>query len=117
MDFLLDENTDPAVGTVLRRERQGIKVWYVGEVAAPSLGTLDPEILIWCELHDCGLVTRNRSTMPVHLKSHLEQGRHVPGIFVLGHELSLGDLVSDLTLIWDVAKPGEFADQIVYLPI
>ena len=117
MDFLLDENTDPKIGAALRRDRPRVNAWQVGGFGAPPLGTLDPEILIWCELNNCGLVTGNRTTMPVHLKAHLTQGRHVPGIFVFSPDMSIGGIVADLVLIVDAAQPGEFENQIVYLPL
>jgi hypothetical protein len=117
VDFLLDENTDPAIETALVRERPDITVWHVGGQGAPALGMSDPEILIWCQNHDFALVTNNRSTMPVHLQNHLAGGRHVPGIFILSHEKSVSEIVADLKLIWDAARPGEFEDQLVYLPL
>jgi hypothetical protein len=55
--------------------------------------------------------------MPVHQQNHLAAGRHVPGIFVLSHDTSVGEIVADLRLLWDAAQPGEFDDQLVYLPL
>jgi hypothetical protein len=117
VDFLLDENIDPAIGEALRSERPEIKLLRVGDLDAPAPGVPDPGILNWCQDHRCALVTSNRSTMPVHLRSHLAAGRHVPGIFVLSHGTSVREIVADLELIWDAARPGEFDDQIVYLPL
>jgi hypothetical protein len=117
VDFLLDENTDPRIGVSLRRNRPEINVLEIGSRGAPALGTLDPEILVWCEMHRYGLVTANRSSMPMHLKAHLDCGRHVPGIFVFSVDLSIGEIANDLLLIFDAAQPGEFEDQIVYLPL
>ncbi len=114
----MDENTDPAIEVVIRRDRPEITVRHVGGQAAPPLGMSDPEILIWCQNHGSALITNNRSTMPVHLQNHhLAQSKHVPGIFILSHDTSVGEIVADLKLIWDAAQPGEFENQLVYLPL
>ncbi len=55
--------------------------------------------------------------MPVHLREHLEAGRHVPGIFILKRGMTMREIVNDLNLIWEVAESSEYADQIKYLPI
>jgi hypothetical protein len=117
VDFLFDENVDQAIVSALRRERPEITVCQIGGHGAPAWGTPDPEILIWCEQAGFALVTNNRASMPVHLQSHLAVGRHVPAVFVLGHDSSVREILADLALIWEAAHPGEFADQIVYLPL
>ena len=89
----------------------------VGEPKVPPRGTLDPEILLWCEEYDFILVTNNRKSMPVHLRDHIAQGRHVPGIFILNSDLSIGRNLEELSVIAKASFAGEYQDQIVYLPI
>lgn len=117
IQFLLDENVPPRLRRALARHWPEIVVWMVGDEDAPPLGTLDPEILVWCEANGFALVTYNRSSMPLHLQAHLDVGRHVSGIFVLSESLSIGAIVDDLSLIWGASFPGEFADQIQHLPL
>lgn len=62
----------------------------MGEIGTPPKSTLDPEILVWCEEYNFILVTNNRKSMPVHLVDRLAQGGHIPGIFVLNQDLSIG---------------------------
>ncbi len=81
--YLLDEHVDPRLRKALKRLASEIVVWRVGDPSAPHLGTLDPEILLWCEERGFSLVTNNRESMPVHLRDHLAARRHVPGIFTL----------------------------------
>ncbi len=83
----------------------------------PSRGTLDPDILLWCEANNFLLVTNNRTSMPVHLKDHLMHGRHILGIFILKDGMSLPETVAELALIWMAAAPDEYADMISYLPL
>ncbi|WP_272819273.1 DUF5615 family PIN-like protein [Scytonema hofmannii] len=68
--YLMDENVDPVYQIQLLRQDTNLVVWAVGDMGTPSKGTLDPEILIWCEEHDFILVTNNRTSMPVHLIEH-----------------------------------------------
>jgi hypothetical protein len=46
--YLLDENLAREWRTQLLYRLPQLMVWTVGDPSAPALGTLDPEILIWC---------------------------------------------------------------------
>jgi len=73
--------------------------------------------LFWCEEHRFILVTNNRTSMPVHLADHVAQGRHVPGIFILNADLSIGQNLDELILIAEGSFDDEYQDQIVFLPL
>ena len=115
--FLLDENVNPILRSALLRSDPNLIVWQVGRLGAPPLGTLDPDILIWCENNGFILVTNNRKSMPVHLKDHLAIGRRSGGIFILNVELSVGETVEELLLIGSASVAEDYQDQIIYLPI
>ena len=115
--YLLDENTDPRLKKALKRAQPEMVVWRVGDVGAPILHSLDPDILIWCETNGFSLVTNNRTSMPMHLAAHLKAGRHVPGIFVLRSNTTIGQVVNELALIWATSEPDEFMDQAIYLRV
>jgi hypothetical protein len=117
LKYLVDENVNPAYPRQLRRKKPDLTIRVIGETATPSRGTLDPEILVWCETYDFALVTNNRASMPVHLAEHIQQGHHIPGIFILNPSLSLGQNIDELILIAEVAFEDEFNDQIVFLPV
>lgn len=117
IQYLLDENLGFRLRKALRNAAPQITAWCVGDAGAPGLGTKDPAILHWCEANDFILVTDNRRSMPVHLQDHIAGGGHVPGIFVLSPELSTGETVDELLLIWEASLPDEYQDQIRYLPI
>jgi hypothetical protein len=55
--------------------------------------------------------------MPPHLTAHLAQGRHVPGIFIMNPNMSIGDTIEELILIAATSKDDEYQDSIRYLPI
>ena len=117
LKLLLGENVDRVYKTQLLQRVSDITVVIVCEPIAPRKGTLDPEILCWCEQNNFVLITNNRSTMPVHLADHLAQGRHVPGILVLNANLSIGRNLDELTLIAQASFDNEYRDRIEHLPL
>jgi hypothetical protein len=115
--YLLDEHIPRWLRRVLVQRAPDLEVWCVGDPQAPSLGDSDPQILAWCQSHEFILVTNNRASMPRHLAEHLAAGGHVPGILVVDPTATFDELVTDLVLIAGASLPGEFNDQIRYLPV
>jgi hypothetical protein len=117
IQYLIDENVNPLYPQQLRRKDPDILVEVVGEPGTPPKGTLDPEILIWCETYTTILVTNNRRSMPIHLADHLAQNRHIPGIFILNPEMGIGETIDQLILIAKCSFDDEYQDRIIFLPI
>lgn len=115
--YLLDENVNPRLRRAIGRRFPAIVAWCVGDAGAPDLQTLDPDILLWCEANGFILVTNNRSSMPLHLRDHLAAGRHVPGIFILNPNMSMGATVDELALIWGASDPAEYVGRLSFLPV
>jgi hypothetical protein len=115
--FLLDEHVPLIIQAKLEQMEPGMRVYAIGDGIAPPRGTPDPDILCWIEARGCILVTNNRATMPVHLQAHLAQDRHVPGVVQLPRRMNVGVVLDDLLLIYGASLPGEFQDQILYLPL
>ena len=113
----MDENVDPVYTNQLRRQKPDLVVWAVGEPETPAKGTLDPEILFWCEEYNFVLVTNNRKSMPVHLNDHIAEGHHMCGIFILNPNLSAGQNIEELILLAEFSFDNEYQDQIIHLPI
>ncbi len=115
--YLIDENTTPALADQLRRRQPALEVVCVGDEGAPPKGTLDPEILQWIETHGFTLVTRNRKSMPEHLHQHLVIGQHIPGILTLRPKASLGEVIEDLLMIGELADADEYQDHLIHIPL
>jgi len=117
LKYLIDENVDPIYTFQLRRLKTDLFVMAIGDLTTPKKGTLDPEILLWCEENDFILITNNRKSMPVHLADHIAQNHHVPGIFILSPKLTVGENLEQLLLIAEGSLDNEYQDQIVFLPL
>jgi hypothetical protein len=101
---------------LLKREPT-LVVWAVGDPGAPPRSALDPDILRWCEENSFTLVTNNRKSMPTHLRNHLAGGRYSPGILELNPNMSIGETIEELLLIWGASDEGEYRNTIIYLPL
>lgn len=115
--YLLDENLPREYQIQLRYHQPNLNVIMIGDVDAPKRGTQDPEILIWCEEKNYILVTNNRRSMPVHLKDHLAQDRHSPGIFVFRQTADMGRIIEDLILVAIASFEDEYRDRISFFPL
>jgi len=62
--YLLDEHIDPAFRTQLVHADPDLIVWIIGDPGAPLRGTLDPDILVWCENNGFLLVTTDVMPSP-----------------------------------------------------
>jgi hypothetical protein len=89
----------------------------VGDGIGAERGTLDPQILIWCEVQNSILITDNRRSMPAHLADHVRQGRTVPGIFSIDWSMSVAQLAEHLIFVAQVSLPDEYQNSIWFLPI
>jgi hypothetical protein len=115
--FLLDENLPKRLLIELRRKIPDLEIERVGELGVPDLGTPDPDILRWIEKHNYILVTNNRKSMPVHIADHFAEGRHFPGIIVMTQDMSIGEVVSELEIIWGASEAEEYFDRVEFIPL
>ncbi|ACC84039.1 DUF5615 family PIN-like protein [Nostoc punctiforme] len=117
IQYLLDEHLSPTYRSQLVRRNPELVVRIIGDLDVPPKGTSDPEILIWCETNGFILVTNNRKSMPRHLADHLASGRHIPGIFTIDANQSIGQTVEELIFIVEASFEDEYQDRIEYLPL
>jgi hypothetical protein len=87
-----------------------------GEPEDLPLGSTDPAILQWIEQHRRVLLTVDEHTMPAHLAQHLQDGRHVPGIFMVQPSAKMADVLDFLVLAAYASDVSEWRDQIRYIP-
>ncbi|MEH1817009.1 MAG: DUF5615 family PIN-like protein [Nostoc sp.] len=114
--FLLDENLSPRLKVAVLRLNPAIDILRVGESNAPTLGTLDPDVLLYLQLSQRLLVTDNRASMPAHLEAHWAEGGHIWGLFWLRPRIPVGQLAQELLLVWETTEAQEWIDQLEWIP-
>jgi hypothetical protein len=95
---------------------QTLDVVRVGDPPDLPLQTADPAVLLWTEREDRILITRDKNTMPTHLRDHLQQGRHCPGIFMLRPGQGIHEVLEFLVLAAYLSQGEEWQDRIAYIP-
>jgi hypothetical protein len=115
--YLLDENLSPRFSLTIRRHYPDLDVLRVGDGGAPALGTLDPDILRWLEIHQRVLVTDNRKSLPAHIADHIANGGHHWGIFQARKNTPLLLLAEALYVYWSVTDAEQWMDLTEWLPV
>jgi Domain of unknown function (DUF5615) len=108
--FLLDEHLSPVI------KESAMDIICIGDIGVPPKGTLDPAILLWIEQSGHILVTNNRSSMPNHVADHLMAGSDYPGILLIGNQVTIGELVNELLLIWGASEAEEYYNTTKHIP-
>lgn len=114
--FLLDENVESAVQRQVRRQDIRIEILAVGDPGMPPLRSKDQTILQWIENSGHILVTWDRRTMPGHIADHYNAGGRLPGVLLIRHGSTLGQIVQALSLIWSASEAEEYQDTVQYIP-
>ncbi len=118
--FVLDEHLrGPLWSAIVRHNSLGglpIDATRVGDPPDLPLGSDDSVILLWSEREGRILLTEDVHTMPVHLARHLQSGRHLPGIFVIGIGCSIKEILNQLELVAHAGFADDYADTITYIP-
>ncbi len=115
--FLLDEHVDVAIQRQLLRTNILIEVLRIGDEGTLTAGVDDPEILEWAGKRGFIVVTEDRSTMPNHVAVHMAAGRTFAGLFWIRPDVSIGQVVEELHLIWQVCEAEEFVDRALFIPL
>lgn len=118
--FLLDENIPSRIWRAIQRHNEDnvdiLNVVCVGQFDDLPLSADDPAILLWAERQGRILITEDKTTLPVHLATHLDEGRHCPGVFMLRPATRVSDLLEFLVLVAYASQAAEWRDRIEYVP-
>jgi hypothetical protein len=118
--FLLDENLrGPLWQAILLHNLRGqypLDVVRVGDPPDLPLSADDSAVLAWAEREGRLLVTEDRHTMLSHLRNHLANGYHSPGILIIRRGQSMRAVVESLELIAYAGQYAEFENILTYIP-
>lgn len=110
-----DENlNNDIIRGVLRRNRQ---VDIISLQDAGLARADDPTVLEWAAAEGRVLLTHDVATMTRYAYERVWAGKPMPGVFEIGHEVSLVRAIQDILLIAECSLAGEWEGQIRYLPL
>lgn len=114
--FLLDECVPEHLADDMIRLEPAIEVIQVGQEFAPRKGTKDPQLLLFAEANQMTFVTRDKKTMPGHLRQHFQAGHHTWGVYMLRPGFPTARYAENLVLIWSCLQKDDVVDLSDYLP-
>ncbi len=123
LKFLIDENLrNRAIWKAIVDWQTNLGQLYpldairVGQPPAPPTGTLDKDLLEFCDSQNRILVSLDKDTLADELAKRLEAGNDSPGIILLHGALSAGEIAELLALVSHACEPAELANQLCWLP-
>lgn len=115
--FLIDECVPSSLVRGLRRRLPEVSVAQVGELQAPPKGISDQGLLKSCEANQRLLVTADRASMVRWVKEHQQAGGRTWGVLLIGPNASVGQILDELTLIYEASEDSEWTDVLLFLPL
>ena len=109
-----DENFNHDVVRAVRRCVPDIDFLTVQE--AGLAGKEDPVILEWVAREDRVLFTHDVETMAGFAYERIQVGLPMPGLFEVAKKQRMQAVIEDIILIAECSFPGEWANQIHFLP-
>lgn len=113
--FAIDADFDNDILRGLLRRDSDLDVVRVQDVGLRAAA--DPTILEWAASEGRILLTHDVNTMTDHAYDRVEQGLAMPGIFVVPHDVPMGQIIEDLLLIAECSFEGDYVGQVRYLPL
>jgi len=120
LKLLLDEHVSPDVADGLRRRNPRLVVQSTTEWKQGALlGQDDSACLLEAAAMEMTLVTYDRRTIPVLLKTWAEEGRSHGGVIFVDEKTispaNIGALVRALSQLYKETKNFDWADRVVFL--
>jgi hypothetical protein len=113
--FLTDENFDNRILAGLRRRLPRLDVVRIQD--SGLIGAEDPEVLAWAAMEARILLTHDVATMPAYAYERVKAGAEMPGVIEVPLSLPIAQAIEDLLLLIYGSQPGEWKNQVVYLPL
>lgn len=115
LKLLSDENFDGDILRGLYRRRPELDVVRVQDVGLS--GALDPDVLVWAAAEGRILLTHDRDTMPSFAYDRVRAGQPMPGIFLVGDLMPVGQAINEILLAVDCLPPEECKNFVRFFPL
>ena len=110
-----DENFkgDIVRGLVRRHpELELVRMQDVGLMQTP-----DPDILEWAAGQGRVLLSHDVSTVPPAAYERVGEGKPMPGVFIVPDRMPIGQAIDEILFLALDSEPGEWQDQVLFLPL
>lgn len=110
-----DENFNNEIVRGLIRRQPDLDI--VRTQDAGLLGADDQSVLAWAAEEERILLTHDRATMPDFAYERVLSGVPMPGVFVAGDRMPIGQAIEDILLLANGSEMVEWQGVVLYLPI
>ena len=113
--LVVDQNFNAHIvdGMVLRDP--GLDLIHVRDVGLAA--ALDPTIFEWAAVEERVLLTHDRRTIPPFAYARVAAGQRMPGVFLVGDDMPVGQAIDELLLAVHCLSPDECKDIVKYFPM
>lgn len=115
MRLLADENFHRAITRGLLRLIPDLDLVRVQDVGLA--GADDPAVLAWAAMEARLVLTHDAETLIADAYARVRTGLPMPGVIEVSQEAPIGAVLADLQLLILGSQPGEWADQVLYVPL
>lgn len=110
-----DEDLNGAIVRGVLRRNSAIDLVRVQD--AGLSGDSDASVLAWAAAENRVLLTHDVATMTAHAYARIDAGLPMPGLFEISQRVPLGVAISDVLLVAECSRDGEWTGQVRYLPL
>lgn len=110
-----DEDFNNRILRGLLRRRPDLDIVRVQD--AGLIGSRDAEVLEWAAGENRVLLTHDVTTMKQYVDERINAGLPMPGVFEVGQQIPIAQVIEDILLLAECSLEGEWAGQIIFLPL
>jgi hypothetical protein len=110
-----DENFNGDIVRGLFRRCPDLDLVRVQDVGL--LQTPDADILEWSATQGRVLLSHDVSTVPPAAYQRIGEGKPMPGVFIVPDRMLIGQAIEELLFLSLEVEPGEWNDQVLFLPL
>jgi hypothetical protein len=110
-----DENFNGDIVRGLFRRHPDFDLVRVQDVGL--MQTPDPDILEWAANQGRVLLSHDVSTVPPAAYQRVADGKPMPGVFIVPDRMTIGRAIIEILFLSVDVDPGEWKDQVLYLPL
>jgi hypothetical protein len=115
LQLLADENFNNNIIRAVLRQKPEADIVRVQDVGLS--GADDQRVLEWAAQQGRILLTHDVSTITKYAYERIEAGQEMPGVFEVSRTTPIGSVIEDIILLLECSLEGEWAGQIIYLPL